>query len=146
EYKFVATHAAYIRLFPISNQSAVGLAKITALFETRKMPPMSTTIGGLVARNRFGPIILDPEGQTTISGLTQGFPTGELWGVSGKIFVPHVLDHYFKSLQKRILVIPIISFEQLFVKALRDYVHVSTSELDLQVPCTVELGLTGLDG
>jgi hypothetical protein len=43
------------------------------------------------------------------------------------------------------LVIPIISFEQLFVKALRDYVHVSTSELDLQVPCTVELGLTGLD-
>ena len=86
EYQFgpaspiTAGRAAYIRLFPQSVQRQPGLSKLMELFQSRKIASMSRTIGGLVARNQYGPIIIDAEGAHKISGLTQGFPSGESLG------------------------------------------------------------------
>jgi hypothetical protein len=139
---FAAWRAAYIRVFPQSVQRQAGLSKMMELFESRKIGPMSTIIGGLVARNQYGPIIIDAEGANQISGLTQGFPSGELWGVSKKIFIPQLLRGYKDD--EKIVAIPVISFEKLVGKVLENYVRIAESDLRFEPPFTVEIGASGL--
>jgi hypothetical protein len=148
EYTFESERAAFIRLFPSQYHPPIGLAKMTELFQKRIVQPMSPTIGGLAARNTFGPIIIDPESNTTIGGLTQGFSTGELWGISRKIFVPRMLDDWFTPTERQIQVqvIPTITFEKLFAKVLTEYVSAAAAHLHLQLPYTIKLGISGLNG
>lgn len=144
QYRFEAEEVAYIRLSPIHYQEPIGLAAMTDVFQARKIQPMSKNIGGLATRNRFGPIIIDPEGATTIAGLTQGFPTGELWGLSRKVFMPQPWVDYFHRDTRTVLTIPVITFEQLFIKTLRDYVD-AAALLGLAAPYSIELGAVGLE-
>jgi hypothetical protein len=88
EYRFESEQVAYLRLFPTYAQPAVGLATVADAFNKRKPCPMTMVIGGLPARNRYGPIIIDPLAATSIVDLTQGFASGELWGLNGKVFAP----------------------------------------------------------
>ncbi|HEV2957746.1 MAG TPA: toll/interleukin-1 receptor domain-containing protein [Xanthobacteraceae bacterium] len=143
-YRFESDQVAYVRLSPAHYQPPIGLAGMTNFFQTRKIQPMSINIGGLATRNKFGPIIIDPEGANTITGLTQGFPTGELWGVNGKIFVPHPSTNHFNGTTNIIRVIPVIAFERLLVKTVHDYVD-AARQLGVRVPYTVELGAVSLD-
>jgi hypothetical protein len=144
QFQFPYERAAYIRLFPAYQSPRVGLAKLVPVFEARKPCPMSMTIGGIPGRNRFGPIILDPRGPNTIEGLTQGFETGELWGVNGIIFVQQMLRDFRSGYQQvPVWVIPTITFEKLYVRVLMNYVKVM-SELKLDPPYTLELGVVGL--
>jgi hypothetical protein len=101
--------------------------------------------GGIPGRNRFGPIIFAPRGPDKIDGLTQGFATGELWGIDGTIFRPN--EHWDYRLQDQRIpmwVIPTIDFEKLYVRVLRNQVQVALSALKLNPPYTVELGAVGL--
>lgn len=145
EYIFEAEQAAYIRLSAAHYQQPIGLAAMNDFFQKRKIQPMSRNMGGLATRNKFGPIIIDPLAAHTIVGLTQGFPTGELWGINGKIFVTHVSTDHFNGTTKTIQVIPVITFEQLFVKTFHEYIE-AANQLGLRAPYSVELGVVGLNG
>ena len=140
EFQFNFERAVYVRLFPsYADQPAVGLAKLVRIFEARKPCPMSLVMGGIPGRNQFGAIIHDPFGDSELWALTQGFDTGELWGLNGQVFRPH-------STAEPITVIPMIGFEKIYCRVLNNYVRVAISDLQLRLPYTVELGATGLDG
>ena len=106
---------------------------------------MSLTIGGLATDNNYGSIIFDPLGATTIAGMTQGFPTGELWGLNSQPF---------RTDQRRVLrgdlneinYLGMISVEKLFVRTLENYVRIAFDEYQLRPPFVVEAGGTGLFG
>jgi hypothetical protein len=129
--------AAYIRLFPTYQSIRVGLARLVPVFEARNPCPMTMVVGGIPLRNRFGPIILDPRGPHTILGLTQGFETGELWGVTEAVFANHRLG------QVPVWAIPTITFEKLYVRVLDNYVKVM-GVLQQPPPYTVEMGIIGM--
>lgn len=145
EYRLEADRVAYLRLFPTYAQPAVGLAKVADVFDARKPCPMTMVIGGLPTRNRYGPIIIDPIAATSIAGLTQGFASGELWGLNGKVFLPQQLQLGFPPRSEVRIVIPMISFEKLYVRVLRNYIAVAAAEFKLEPPFTVEFGATGLE-
>ena len=145
EYRFESEQVAYLRLFPTYAQPPVGLAKVADAFSTRKPCPMTMVVGGLPARNRYGPIIIDPVAATSIAGATQGFASGELWGLNGKIFLPQQLQLGFPPQPEVRIVIPMISFEKLYVRVLSNYVAVAAAEFKLQLPFTVEFGAIGLE-
>jgi hypothetical protein len=134
----------YLRLFPThAGQPSVGLARLTNVFDTRKPCPMSMVIGGIPGRNRFGPVIYDPQGPNIMLGLTQGFPTGELWGVNAQMFSPRGRHNVSRA---DIWVVSAIGLEKLYVRTLRNYVKVAELELDLIPPYTVEMGAVGING
>jgi hypothetical protein len=138
EYRFDCEQAAY--------KPAFGLAQMAAIFEVRKPCPMSMVVGGLPARNHYGPIIIDPLAATAIAGLTQGFASGELWGVNGKVFVPRQIQLGYPPRAEYVMMVPMIAFEKLFVRVLTNYVAIASSELRLTLPYYVELGAVGLNG
>jgi hypothetical protein len=147
EYRFDAGAAAYLRLFPTyAGKPAVGLAKITSIFEARTIRPMSLTIGGLSQRNPYAAIILEPSRATSIVALTQGFPGGELWGLNRQIFAPMQLQFGFPQQHETVTAIPVVTFERTYVEALRNFVEVAASEMNLNFPYTIELGAVGVNG
>ena len=105
---------------------------------------MSMVIGGLPSRNRWGPVIYDAGvSPRNIVGLTQGFATGELWGVNAQQFS---LRGRHNVSGAELWVTAAIGVEKLYVRTLRNYVKVASSELGLIPPYTVELGAVGIDG
>jgi hypothetical protein len=143
EFRFEADKGAYLRLFPAHSSSPVGLALMNKLFEARKPCPMSMTVGGVPGRNKYGPIIFDFEGKTTITALTQGFVPGELWGVNSKIIQIHGRKNSRTQKVTITSTLPMISFEKLYVRVLNNYLNTAT-ELGLPPPYTVVLGISGL--
>lgn len=145
EFRLAGEKLVYLRLFPShSGQPSVGLSKLTHVFETQRPCPMSMALRGLASRNQWGPIIYDPGvSPRNIEGLTQGFATGELWGVNAKMFSQR--GHHNVS-GADIWGISAIGLEKLCVRVLRNYVKFALSELGLTLPYTVELGAVGLEG
>jgi hypothetical protein len=143
----------YLRLFSANAiDPPIGLAKMSDLFQSQAIAPMALGKGGLLFRNRFGPISFDPTARDSSNsaslagGLTQGFDTGELWGINGSIFVPQNPNGLDPRLKEPRLTIPILKLERLYVDTLRSYVKFAQSDLVLPAPYTVELGAIGLTG
>jgi hypothetical protein len=126
EYRLAGTKLVYLRLFPThSGQPPVGLTKLTNVFETRKPCPMSMALGGVPGRNPWGPVIYDPGVSTqTIVGFTQGFATGELWGVSLQMFSLYGRHNVSGA---DLWLVAAIGLEKLYVRALRNYVKVASA-------------------
>jgi hypothetical protein len=144
EYQFPSSAAVYMRIFPAhGDQPRVGLAKLQSIFDARKPCAMSQTIGGVTKRNSYGPIILDPDGSTTVAAITQGFETGELWGVNSQVFRPHKQIAWNGTPQEFHL-IATITMEKIFVRALENYIRILVGELQLRPPFSVELGAAGI--
>jgi hypothetical protein len=146
EYQFDGEKAIYIRLFPKwrNDQPNVGRIGLKNLFSrSRIVKPVSTVIGGIVAANKDGWITIDPAGNNTTKGITQGFPTGELWGISSGVFAPAAIRRLFGP-REREPTIAIIRAEILYIRTLENYVETATSELKLKLPFIVEFGAVGL--
>ncbi|MGD0193112.1 MAG: hypothetical protein ABSD74_20435, partial [Rhizomicrobium sp.] len=147
EFRFDGDRVAYMRIHPIGNSGSISRTKIARAFDA-KMPSIlspTTKIGGMTGRNAHGPIIFDYLGTTHLKNLTQGFPTGELWGVSGSIFRPaHWKNWKTQEIEER-FVLPMISFEQMIERALGNYVRVQ-QEFGFSAPYTVVIGVWGLRG
>jgi hypothetical protein len=71
------------------------------------------------------------------ASLTQGFETGELWGVTETVFARHALG------QAPVWAIPTITLEKLYVRVLDNYVKV-LGVLQQNLPYTVEMGIVGM--
>lgn len=145
EYRIDGEKLVYLRLFPChAGKPLVSLSKLTNVFNTRRPCPMSMALGGLASRNQWGPIIYDPGvSPRNIAGLTQGFATGELWGINAQMFV-HRGRHNVSGAD--IWRISAIGLEKLYVHVLRNYVRIASSELALALPYTVEFGAVGMEG
>jgi hypothetical protein len=145
-YRFDSNKAIFLRLFPAyAEQPAIGRAKVKAIFTARKPCAMSLTVGGLAAENGYGSIILDPQGNSSIVGMTQGFPTGELWGLNSQPF--RTAAHTFSKVEPQNFdYLGMISLEKLFVRTLENYIRVAVEEYQLRTPFVVEAGAMGLMG
>ncbi len=78
-------------------------------------------------------------------GITQAFPTGELWGVNSQVFSRVALRRTIVSHEEEsATAFGVISAEKIYSRALENYVSVVTSELKLRPPFIVELGAVGL--
>jgi hypothetical protein len=142
-YSFAASAAAFLRLFPTGARENIGRAKLWPFFEQRRVPMMSRLIGGLAAQNAYGSIIIDPIAHSEISALTQAFPTGELWGVTSKCFGNFTPRALFED-PAPFNVVAMLDFENIFQKALRDFVAFATERLQMVPPFTVIAGASGL--
>lgn len=146
DYQFDSDKAIFLRLFPAAEQPAVTRAKVKAVFRNRKPRPMAlNVIGGLVADNSYGSIIIDPLSSSTIQGMTEGFPTGELWGLNSQLFR---IDQrtVFREETQRTTYISMIGVEKLFVQTLENYIWIAVEEYQLRPPFVIGAGGTGLMG
>jgi len=144
EYIYPQNKAFYARLFPTyGDQPRVGLVRMVELFQARKVLCMAYQMhDGIFARNEHGPIVLSPSGNNTVHALTQGFATGELWGVNSQVFRTHpeLLGG------KKGIAIGTISVEKIYVQTLRSYLATLHDELGMRPPYTLELGAVGIQG
>jgi hypothetical protein len=90
---------------------------------------------GILDRNRFGVIALEPSGtSTTPPAFTQLFVDGEAWGLS---------THFFARYQGY-TVIPTVALENIYRCVLANYCEVFSKGLSMATPYTVILGAVGL--
>jgi len=147
EYSFDGDAAIYLRLFPeaSSGQPTIGRAKLKTFVDRRLLKPMSRTIGGLAASNDYGGIAIDPSGSSTTQGITQAFPTGELWGINSQVFRPASYRR-FRAPDEAVTALGVISAEKIYTSALEHYASFITEELKLRPPFIIELGAVRLKG
>jgi hypothetical protein len=133
-YRFNFNKAAFLRLFPTFAQPPVGRAKLQQLFDARKIAPMSKAVTGLPARNRHGSVMIDPKARSEIIGLTQAFPTGELWGITLQPFGGERTG--FDDEPKITYFVNVIVLEQVFQRWLSAYLRYAQKEFAFKPPFT----------
>jgi hypothetical protein len=144
-YRFEGDKVIYVRVFPkySDDQPKPGRAQLKTLIHDRRIPnPMAPTIGGIASSNNYGWIIIDPTYGTQTQGITQGFPTGELWGINSQVFVAGSINRGLKT--EPATAMPMITVEKLYTRTLENYISASTSQFRLRPPFVVELGAVGL--
>jgi hypothetical protein len=138
EFTFKEDRAAYLRLHPVHGGNSPGMAKVVNEFSAGRAMPMSERMGGVNSRNKYGGITFEFQGTDTLTAFTQGFATGELWGVNGYVLRPHTVNGTEHT------IVPIITFEKIFVKTLTSYVAIATRVFGYSPPFTVVMGVSGL--
>lgn len=145
EFRFPYDRVAYLRIHSTAGRAAPGRARIAKFFNSKQPRVMSPDGNGIAFVNEHGAIIFDYEGSTSITALTQGFRTGELWGVTAQVFRVHELNSGVVGTSNRETILPVVTFERVFVQTLRNYIEVEKA-LDLPPPYTVTVGVVGLKG
>jgi hypothetical protein len=147
EYRFEGNRAIYLRLFPKygDGQPKLGRAGVkTIVLHRRVAKPMSLT-AGVPSANDYGWATIDPSSDNETNGITQAFPTGELWGVNSQVFSVVPMRHTMVSPEELASAFGMISAERLYTKTLENYVSVAM-EAKLRPPFVIELGAVGLKG
>jgi hypothetical protein len=137
DYRFDAPRAFYLRVIPtIPLDEELGVTTLFDVVQRRDLVVLTRAgIGGMPDRNRFGAIIYEPDGTSpTPRGFTQLFRNGEIWGVSGQF-----AQHYYEQ-----LAVPMVNVENIFKRALANYVSVAGEKLGIAPPYQVEMGAVGL--
>jgi hypothetical protein len=146
EYRFEGNNAIYLRLFPKyeEGQPKVGRAKLKTLAHDRRLVnAMAGAMGGLSSRNDYGYVVIDPASNDTTRGITQIFPSGEMWGINAQVFYAFQLSF---RVMERAVSLGIFSVEKMFARTFQHYTSVAVSEMNLKLPFIVELGAVGLKG
>ena len=149
EYRFEGDSTIYLRLFPqySDDQPRVGRAKLKELLHYRQVVnPMWSANGGVASANEYGWITIDPSSNNLTKGITQAFPTGELWGINSKPFSAVRISRAGISPEEAATAFGVISAEKLYARTLEHYVSVATSEMKLRLPLVIKLGVVGLKG
>ena len=147
EYQFDGDRVIYLRFFPksASNQPIVGRALLKEIFNFRRtIKPMARAGGGISSTNRYGWVVIDGRSNDTAKGITQGFISGELWGLNSEAF--HAFSFSTYAGEQAAIGLGVISVEKLLARALENYAIVATTEMKLQPPFMIEVGAVGLSG
>jgi hypothetical protein len=147
EYRYSGERAIYLRVFHKygDGQPRPGRATIRELLQNRRVVnPMSLTIGGIASANDLGWVVIDPASNSVARGITQAFPTGELWGINAQAFTIAQMAQRGTAEEEPETAIAIIAAERILTRALENYVSVARSEMNLQLPFVGELGAVGL--
>jgi hypothetical protein len=148
DYRFEGDSAIYLRFFPEFNdaQPRVGRAILkTLMLDRRFLNAMAYTASSLAAPNDYGYVVIEPLSNNTTRGITQAFPTGELWGINSQVFQNVPLQRWGHPDQKGIA-FGIIGVEKVYARALENYVSAAVSQMKLRPPFVVEIGAVGLKG
>ena len=143
-YVYDSDKAFYARLFPTyTGQPRVGLTRMVELFHARNVLCMAyQRHDGIFARNDHGPILISPSGNNTVKALTQGFATGELWGINSQGFRA---DRDIDGGRDK-SAIGTISVERIYSQTTSSYLAALRDKLGLRLPYTLELGAVGIYG
>jgi hypothetical protein len=137
EYHFDEPRTFYLRVIPtVSLNDQLGVNTLFNVVQRRDLMVLTRAgIGGMPGRNRFGAVIYEPHGISPApTGFTQLFRNGEIWGVSREF-----AQHYYDK-----LVVPMVNVENIFVRALENYLSVAGEKLGIAPPYQVEMGAVGL--
>jgi hypothetical protein len=138
DYRFNEPRAFYLRLIPtIPLAEELKVTTLFAVVQHRRLQVLTRTVygGGMPGRNRFGAISYEPHGTSPVpNGFTQLFRNGEIWGVSGEFAA-----HYYAD-----LVVPMVNVENIYKRALANYILVAGQDLGVVPPYQVEMGAVGL--
>jgi hypothetical protein len=148
-YKFEGDSAIYLRLFPKyrDGQQQPGRAGVRTLLRDRRIVnPMSVANVGIASANDYGWIVIDPRNNGLTEGITQAFPTGELWGINSQVFVRAAIHRTLMSPAEPAVAFGVISVEKLCTRTLEHYASIAAAEIKLRPPFVVEIGAVGLKG
>jgi len=147
EFTFDTTRFTYLRLIPPSNQPRVGLPHVLNVFKQARVLPMSDNWSGATAvRNRHGAVFYTAATSHDMASFTQGFASGELWGMNNRLFQSQRRQAFPTEPVEEIYIVPAVTMEKLYVTTLPNYVQVAMKEFGLALPCTVEFGIKGIEG
>lgn len=133
EMRFKRDRAIYLRLYPTyADQPRFGLTR--AIDIAKQLLPLACGNNPLSNQNEWGAISLYPHGNG-IQGLTQIFPSGEIWGLG---------EDPFRSGSQNFMLA--IAVEKAFTRAFENYRLIYEKELKVRPPITVEFGAVGLRG
>jgi hypothetical protein len=147
QYRFEGDKAIYLRLFPKSSeQPRVGRALLKAIVQNRRAlnPMAAATTGGVAAPNDHGYIAIEPSGSNTAQAISQGFPTGEIWGINSNVFRSVALQHV--TGEEKSIFFGAIGVEKAYTRTLENYASAALTEMKLRPPYMVEIGAIGLKG
>jgi hypothetical protein len=147
EFTFDTERFIYLRLSPPSNQPRIGKARALEVFKQARVIPMAENwSGSTAALNRHGAIYYKASTSHDIAAFTQGFPSGELWGMNNRVFEPQQYRNTPPEEAVEVQTVHAVVMEKLYVTTLPNYVAVAAKEFGLAFPYMVELGIKGLDG
>lgn len=148
EYRFDTDRFMYLRLIPQNGRASVGNARVLEVFNQARPLPMNNDnwSSGIAQRNKHGAIFFVPSTSHDIASFTQGFASGELWGMNNRLFPIWRSQEYPSAPASETRIVPAVSMEQLYDKTLANYVTIATREYRLTPPFTVEFGIKGIEG
>jgi hypothetical protein len=146
EFTFDTAHFIYLRLLAQSNQPRVGKSRVLEVFKQARVIPMAENWSATAALNRHGAIYYKAATSHDIAAFTQGFASGELWGMNNRVFELQQFRSAPRELAQEVQTVHAVVMEKLYVTTLQNYVSVAQKEFRLALPYTVELGIKGING
>jgi hypothetical protein len=148
EFTFDTEQFMYLRLIPQNSRSSVGNARVLEVFNKARPLPMNNNnwAQGISERNKYGAILFVPSTSHDIASFTQGFASGELWGMNNRLFKDQKIPGFASQSAQEAVVIPAVGMEQLFDNTLANYLAVVTQAYELAPPFMVEFGVKGIRG
>ncbi|MGD9631671.1 MAG: hypothetical protein AB7U97_00060 [Pirellulales bacterium] len=108
----------------------------------------ATGHGGLATVNAYGAIYYDPAGAypmgpAPLRWATQVFQNGELWSLTDTLITR---ERAWRPAHIPLPIIPVVTLEKGFYRALHTNVPFAVQHLGLTFPCEIELGLLNMRG
>lgn len=140
QYSYSGTNGLYLRLIP--TKTLAEPIRLSQLLELANSAPFLQPLchdfrQSFRKSNKHGVIIFEPDGSPNPKFSTQVFHNGEIWG-----FNPLLLSH--RELGGALL--PSEAIELTFRLALHQYLEFAVKYLKIDLPYTVEAGITGIEG
>jgi hypothetical protein len=143
QFNCPSTRVGYLRFYPEFAPANFDSEKVAAVFDKRIPFPMSLSYGGTFGSNEHGRIAFEYEGAALITALTQGFPSGEIWGVTAQLFTRQAVRWLATDQRRMQVVVQTITMEKVYLRTLRNYVQVAAA-LGFSPPYTVIVGAVGM--
>jgi hypothetical protein len=115
-----------LKVLPVG-APALALSKLVAAFERGRPCPMSKAFNGVAVRNDYGAIMFENISNSRMGSFTQGFESGELWGMNDQVFRPYERGTARGGVET-VYVLPMVTVEQIYVRTLTNYVKVNEAE------------------
>ncbi len=144
QYQFNTQRFIYLRLIPPSNVTPLGTPQLWEVFKQARMLPMSERWNGMAVRNKCGAMYYIEGKPKEITSFTQGFSSGELWGMNSTVFEEVTPASRGNTPAHKVTIIPAVLMEKLYVQTLNNYVQVAQKVFQTPLPYTVECGIKGI--
>lgn len=144
-YSFDTKRFAYMRLIPPNGFTGIGQVTVWKTISDLRLLAMSKRWNADRTRNKYGAMYYITGANRTIQSLTQAFPTGELWGKTSMIFDTAKIAFHPDNSPEDVPVIVAVTMEQTYLTTLDNYVQVADKVLNIPLPYTIELGITGIE-
>jgi nucleoside phosphorylase len=147
-FAFAGGPDGYLRIIPMERRDRpLPVSSLNACIDQAELI-RAKGYGGLSTVNPYGAIFYDPAGsyplgRAPMRWATQLFQNGEVWSLTDTLIVR---ERGWRPANWPLPLIPVLTLEQGFHRALHKNVSLAASRLSLTFPCHVELGLLSMRG